>query len=57
MGGPPGWELCVGLATSHNKKNEFVMKCYIKPWTLTDSLDKSPKIRKMDLRIECEMSL
>jgi hypothetical protein len=32
-------------------KNKLVMKDYKQPWTLTDSLDKQPKLKKMDMRM------
>jgi hypothetical protein len=31
-------------------KNQLVMKCHKGPWTWVDSLDKRPKLRKMDMR-------
>jgi hypothetical protein len=39
--------LGVGLITPH-PKNKIVTKCCEGPWT--DSLDKCPKLRKMDMR-------
>jgi hypothetical protein len=48
--GPPAWELSVGLTTLHRKKNTFVTKKIKEPWTLTDSLDKRPKLWNMDMR-------
>jgi hypothetical protein len=39
----------VGLTTPH-LKNKLVMKCHKRPRTLTDSLDKRLKIKKMDMR-------
>jgi hypothetical protein len=31
-------------------KNKLVMNILKKPWTWTDSLDKRPKLKKMDMR-------
>jgi hypothetical protein len=45
----PAWGLGVGL-TTHRKKNKFVMKCQKGPQTWTDSLNKRPKLWKMDMR-------
>jgi hypothetical protein len=41
--------LGVGLTTPHHK-NRLVTKILKKPQTWTDSLDKRPKQKKMDLR-------
>jgi hypothetical protein len=48
MCGPPAWELDVGLTTPH-RKNKLVMKDHRRPRTWTDSLDKRPKRKKMDM--------
>jgi hypothetical protein len=46
-GGPPAWRLGVGLQLL-TLENKLVTKCHKGPRTLTDSLDKRPKLRKMD---------
>jgi hypothetical protein len=48
-GGPPAWGLGVGLTLT--LKNKLVTKILKKPWTWTDSLDKRPKQKKMDIII------
>jgi hypothetical protein len=48
-GWPPSLRLGVGLTTP-NLKNKLVTKCHKGPQTWTDSLDKQPKLRKMDTR-------
>jgi hypothetical protein len=40
----------VGLTPPRLKKNKFVMQCYKRPPTWTDSLDNKTKLRKMDMR-------
>jgi hypothetical protein len=40
----------VGLTTSHRKKNKLVTKCHEGPRTWTNSLDKRPELKKMDMR-------
>jgi hypothetical protein len=52
MGGPPAWSLGMGL-TPH-RKNKLHTKCYKGPLTWTDSLNKRPKQKKMDMRFENE---
>jgi hypothetical protein len=49
-GGSPAWGLGVGLTILRHKKNELVTKDHKKPQTWTDSLDKRPKRKKMDMR-------
>jgi hypothetical protein len=39
----------VGLPTTA-RKNKLLTKCHKWPWTCTDSLDKRPKLKKMDMR-------
>jgi hypothetical protein len=39
----------MGLTTSH-RKNEIVTKIHTEPLTWTDSLDKQPTRRNMDMR-------
>jgi hypothetical protein len=48
-GGPPAGGLGVGLTTPH-RKNKLVMKILKKPRTWTDSLNKRPRRKKMDMR-------
>jgi hypothetical protein len=48
-GGPPACGLGVGLTTPH-RKNKLVTKTLKKPRTWTDSLDKRPRRKKMDMR-------
>jgi hypothetical protein len=48
-GGPSAWELGVGLTTLYHK-NKLVTKNLTEPRTWTDSLDKRPKRRNMDMR-------
>jgi hypothetical protein len=48
-GGPPAWGLGMGLTTPHHKK-KLVTKILKKPRTWTDSLDKRPRQKKMDMR-------
>jgi hypothetical protein len=40
----------VGLTTPHRKRNKLVTRILKKPRTWTDSLDKRPKQKKMDMR-------
>jgi hypothetical protein len=42
-----GWAWCYKLVTV---KNKLVTKCHKEPRTWTDSLDKRPTLRKMDMR-------
>jgi hypothetical protein len=49
MGGPPVLGLGVGL-TLLTVKNKLVTKTFTKPRTWTDSLEKRPKRKKMDMR-------
>jgi hypothetical protein len=42
--------LGVELTTPRPKKNNLVTKCYKGPRTLTDSLDKRPKLKKIGMR-------
>jgi hypothetical protein len=46
-----GLGLGVGLTTTH-RKNKPITKVNKKPRTWTDSLDKRPKRKKMDMRFE-----
>jgi hypothetical protein len=48
-GGSPAWVLGVGLTTT--VKNKLVTKIRKKPRAWTDSLDKRPKRKKMDMRL------
>jgi hypothetical protein len=48
-GGPLALGLGVGLTTLHCK-NKLVTKIIKEPRTWTDSLDKQPKLRNMDMR-------
>jgi hypothetical protein len=41
----------LGLTTPH-RKNKLVTKDHKKPLTWTDSLDKRPKQKKMDMRFD-----
>jgi hypothetical protein len=47
--GPPAWGLGVGLPTL-TIKNKLVTKIHKKLQTCTDSFDKRPKRKKMDMR-------
>jgi hypothetical protein len=49
MGGLPAWGLGVGLTTPHRKKKPVTNNLH-KPRTWTDSLDKRPKLRIIDMR-------
>jgi hypothetical protein len=40
----------MGLTAPHHKKNNLVTKCHNGLQTWMDSLDKRPKLRKMDMR-------
>jgi hypothetical protein len=51
MGGIPAWKLGVGLTTLH-RKNKLVTKIIKEPRIWTDSLDKRPKLRNMDMRFD-----
>jgi hypothetical protein len=46
-----GWFFSMGVGRgANNAKNKLVTKDQKKPWTWTDSLDKRPKLKKMDMR-------
>jgi hypothetical protein len=45
------WSCSLGLTIPH-RKNKPDTKYHIGPRTLTDSLDKRPKRKKMDMRFE-----
>jgi hypothetical protein len=51
-----GWSSSLGLGleltTLHLKKKKFVTRISVDPQTCTDSLDKRPKRRNMNVRIE-----
>jgi hypothetical protein len=47
--GPPAWGLGVELTTPHRKKKLITNNLHT-PRTWTDSLDKRPKLRNMDIR-------
>jgi hypothetical protein len=49
MGGTPAWGLGVRLKLL-TIKNMFVTKCQKWPRIWTDSVNKRPKLRKMDMR-------
>jgi hypothetical protein len=48
-GGPPAWRSGVELITLHCK-TKFITTISIEPLAWTDSLDKRPKRRNMDMR-------
>jgi hypothetical protein len=49
MGGLPAWGLGAGPTTLHHK-NKLVTKNLTEPRTWTDSLDKRPKLRNIDMK-------
>jgi hypothetical protein len=51
-GGPSDWGLGVELITTHHKKNRLVTKHKHEPRAWRDSLDKRPKGRNMDMRLQ-----
>jgi hypothetical protein len=49
-GGPPAWRLSVGLTSLHSKKNKLITNIQTRPRTWTDSFNKRPKRKKIDMR-------
>jgi hypothetical protein len=47
-GGPTGWGLGFGT-TNPSRKNKLITHVHSKSWTWTDSFDKRPKRKKMDM--------